>query len=46
VLRERTHDLGLPVVADLPVGHAPGNAALPLGRRARLDADCGRLSLL
>ncbi len=46
VLRERTHDLGLPVVADLPVGHAPGNAALPLGRPARLDADRGRLSLL
>jgi muramoyltetrapeptide carboxypeptidase len=46
VLQERTQDLGVPVVAGLPVGHAPGNAALPLGRPARLDGDRGRLSLL
>lgn len=46
VLRERTLDLGIPVLAGLPVGHTPGNAALPLGVRARLDADAGRLELL
>ncbi len=46
VLRERTADLGIPVVAALPVGHAPGNAALPLGVTARLDGEAGRLSLL
>ncbi len=46
VLRERTADLGIPVVAGLPVGHLPGNAALPLGVRARLDGDAGRLQLL
>ena len=46
VLRERSLDLGIPVVADLPVGHTPGNAALPLGVRARLDGSGGRLSLL
>ena len=46
VLRERTADLGIPVLASLPVGHDPGNAALPLGRRCRLDADAGTLSLL
>jgi len=45
VLRERTADLGVPVLAGLPVGHTAGNAALPLGVRARLDADRGRLSL-
>ena len=45
VLRERTADLGIPVLAGLPVGHTAGNAALPLGVRARLDADRGRLSL-
>ncbi|MEB3317257.1 MAG: LD-carboxypeptidase [Cyanobacteriota bacterium] len=45
VLRERTADLGLPVVAQLPVGHVPGNAALPLGTWARLDGDRGRLDL-
>jgi muramoyltetrapeptide carboxypeptidase len=44
VLRERTADLGIPVLAGLPVGHEPGNAALPLGAWARLDADAGRLS--
>ena len=46
VLRERCGDLGIPVLADLPVGHEAGNAALPIGRHARLDADNGRLSLL
>ena len=46
VLRERTADLDIPVVAGLPVGHEPGNAALPLGVRARLDASSGQLSLL
>jgi len=46
VLRERSGDLGIPVVAGLPVGHTAGNAALPLGVRARLDGDRGELSLL
>jgi muramoyltetrapeptide carboxypeptidase len=46
VLRERSADLGLPVLAGLPVGHAPGNAALPIGAPARLDGDQGRLELL
>jgi len=46
VLRERTADLGIPVVADLPVGHGPGNGALPLGSLARLDGRTGRLSLV
>jgi muramoyltetrapeptide carboxypeptidase len=46
VLRERTADLRIPVLAGLPVGHGDVNAALPLGVRARLDGDRGRLSLL
>lgn len=46
VLRERSLDLGIPVVAQLPVGHGTGNAALPLGVRARLDGDRGQLALL
>ncbi|MFM7085486.1 MAG: LD-carboxypeptidase [Cyanobium sp.] len=46
VLRERTADLGIPVLGQLPVGHVSGNAALPLGVAARLDGDRGRLSLL
>jgi len=46
VLEERTADLNIPRVMDLPVGHQCGNAALPLGRQARLDGDNGQLSLL
>ena len=45
VLLERTADLGIPVVAHLPVGHTPGNAALPLGIWARLDGSAGLLEL-
>ena len=45
VLRERTLDLGIPVLAGLPLGHRCGNAALPLGARGRLDANAGRLEL-
>ena len=46
VLEERTADLGIPRVMDLPVGHRSGNAALPMGAMARLDGQTGRLSLL
>ncbi|MCX5932919.1 MAG: LD-carboxypeptidase [Cyanobacteria bacterium] len=46
VLRERTADLGIPVLAGFPVGHEPGNGALPLGVPCRLDGECGELSLL
>ncbi|MEB3266560.1 MAG: LD-carboxypeptidase [Cyanobacteriota bacterium] len=45
VLRERTDDLGLARVAQLPVGHGPINAALPLGVRAVLDGDRGTLAI-
>jgi len=46
VLAERTADLGIPVLAELPIGHGEaGNAALPLGVWARLDATGGCLSL-
>ncbi|KZR81882.1 putative murein peptide carboxypeptidase [Prochlorococcus marinus str. MIT 1342] len=46
ILKERSTDLGIPVVGQLPVGHCCGNAALPLGRQAQLDGNHGRLSLL
>ena len=46
VLQERTADLGIPVIADLPVGHEPGNAALAIGQRVRLDASRGELVVL
>jgi muramoyltetrapeptide carboxypeptidase len=44
VLRERSDDLGIPVVGNLLVGHGPGgNAALPVGAIATLDGDQGVL---
>jgi muramoyltetrapeptide carboxypeptidase len=46
VLRSRLGDLGVPVLGELPVGHGSPNLALPLGRRAQLDADRGVLELL
>lgn len=46
VLEERLGDLGVPVLAELPVGHGRPNKALPMGRRARLDADSGSLALI
>jgi len=46
VLQERTSDLGIPVMASLPLGHRCGNAALPLGAPARLNGETGRLELL
>lgn len=37
---------GKPTVLGFPFGHVPNNFALPLGVRARLDADAGSLMLL
>ncbi len=46
VLRDRTKDLKIPIISNLPVGHGEGNASLPIGSQAILDGDKGRLSLL
>ena len=46
VLRELAARHGVPAVLGLPIGHVPDNWTLPLGVRARLDADAGTLSLL
>jgi len=43
VLAERLGGLGVPVVRNLPFGHVPLNATLPVGVRAMLDADAGEL---
>jgi muramoyltetrapeptide carboxypeptidase len=45
VLDDRLAGLGVPVVHGLPVGHAPTNLPVPLGVRARLDAEAGTLSV-
>lgn len=43
VLRERLALLGVPVLADLPVGHGRHNAPLLLGAQARLSAKAASL---
>ena len=39
-------DPEFPVATGLPFGHVADNWTLPLGVRARLDADAGTLTLL
>jgi muramoyltetrapeptide carboxypeptidase len=43
VFRERLLPLKVPVVMDLPFGHVPCNATLPVGAHVTLDATNGRL---
>ena len=45
ILIERTNDLGIPRIGNLPVGHINGNAALPVGRLAKIDGNKGSLSI-
>lgn len=44
VIDERLKDLGIPVLADLPVGHGHRNLSLVLGRTVVLDSDTRSLS--
>ena len=46
IFKNRTQDLKIPIVSNLPIGHVHGNASLPLGRQAILNGNKGRLSLL
>lgn len=46
VLEELAGALGVPSVAGLPFGHVDDTWTLPLGARARLDADAGTLEVL
>jgi muramoyltetrapeptide carboxypeptidase len=46
VIVDRLGDLGVPVLADLPLGHVDRHLALPHGARIRVDADRGTLELL
>lgn len=45
VVKDRLAPLGVPLVTDLPFGHADHNLTLPLGVPARLDGDAGTLTL-
>ena len=46
VLAEVAAELDVPAVIDLPFGHVEHNWTLPVGGRARLDADAATLELL
>jgi muramoyltetrapeptide carboxypeptidase len=46
VLGELALRLGVPCILGAPIGHVDENWCLPLGVRARLDADAGTLALL
>ena len=38
--------LGIPAIANVPVGHGKHMAAMPLGAEVRLDADARTLEIL
>ena len=46
VIRDRLGGCGVPVATGFPFGHIPQSWTLPLGVRARLNADAGTLDLL
>ncbi len=46
VLEELLGPLGIPVLYGFPCGHGPHRATLPLGVRARLDAEAAALTIL
>jgi muramoyltetrapeptide carboxypeptidase len=46
IVEERIRPLGIPAIVDYPFGHMSNMLSLPLGVRARLDADKGTLTYL
>jgi muramoyltetrapeptide carboxypeptidase len=46
VIDDLLRPLGVPTIYNLPLGHGSHLATLPLGVRARLDADAGQLEIL
>jgi muramoyltetrapeptide carboxypeptidase len=46
IVRDRLAPLGKPLIIEFPFGHMKQMLTLPLGVRARLDADAGRLTYL
>ena len=45
IFRDRTKDLKIPIISNLPIGHCNGNASLPIGSQAIIDGDNGLLRL-
>ncbi len=46
ILKDRTKDLEIPIISNLPIGHCNGNASFPLGSQAMINGNTGQLSLL
>jgi muramoyltetrapeptide carboxypeptidase len=46
ILDELIAPLGIPAIANVPVGHGKHMATMPLGARVRLDADAKRLEVI
>lgn len=46
VLRDRTGDLGIPVIRGMMIGHVSQQTVVPIGIEAELDGDAGTLRLL
>lgn len=46
VLRDYFEKLGVPVLANFPIGHVPYNTTLPIGAEAELDATAGTVTIL
>jgi len=42
---ERFQDFNIPILFELPIGHIPGNACIPLGCKATLNGNNGTLSV-
>ena len=46
IIQRRCGSLGIPVIGGLMIGHVADKPTVPMGIRARLDADAGTLELL
>jgi muramoyltetrapeptide carboxypeptidase len=46
IIQRRCGSLGIPVIGGLMIGHIADKTTVPMGIRARLDADAGTLELL
>ena len=46
MLRDYLEPLGVPAARGFPIGHVDDQWTLPIGARARLDANAGTLALL
>ena len=46
ILKDRTMDLGIPVIGGLPIGHIQGNAAMPIGHMASINGNQGKLRII